>query len=224
MSDATLAVRPDVPTLPRPRPWLDRCAKRVLDVVLSATGLVLSGPLLLACALWIRLDSKGPALFRQERVGQGGRTFRIHKLRTMHVADVTTTSLAVTSGRDPRITRAGAFLRASKLDELPQLIDVLAGDMSLVGPRPEVPRYVELYPPALRATLLSVRPGITDPASIAYRHEQDLLARAEDAERCYREEILPAKLALAADYVARASFARDLGVLVRTARALFARS
>lgn len=198
-----------------------RIFKRMLDVAVASAGLLVLSPLLLACALWVKLDSRGPALYRQARVGQGGRVFRIHKLRTMRVADdPAAPGLAITADRDPRITRAGAFLRASKIDELPQLVDVLLGDMSLVGPRPEVPHYVALYPEAMRATLLSVRPGITDPASIAFRDEQALLARSADPDRTYREVVLPQKLALAADYVRRASFASDLAVLWRTVLAV----
>ncbi len=206
------------------RPLADRVVKRAFDIAVAASGLVVLSPLLLLCALWIRLDSRGPALFRQVRVGQGGRPFRIHKFRTMRVADdAAPAGLAITADRDPRITRAGAFLRARKLDELPQLLDVLAGDMSLVGPRPEVPHYVALYPEPLRTTLLSVRPGITDPASIAFRDEQAILARSSDPDRTYRAEVLPQKLQLAADYVQSATFRCDLGVLWRTLLAVVGR-
>jgi lipopolysaccharide/colanic/teichoic acid biosynthesis glycosyltransferase len=169
--------------------------KRMFDVVVAGLALVLLSPLLLVLALCIRLDSPGPVFFRQERVGRHGRIFRIHKFRTM-VPDAEARGLPLTVGRDPRVTRVGAFLRSSKLDELPQLIDVLQGTMSLVGPRPEVPRYVQHYPPALREKVLSVRPGITDLASIAYRRESELLARAGDPERAYVEEVLPQKLDL----------------------------
>ncbi|MFG6456942.1 sugar transferase [Roseateles sp. BYS96W] len=187
-------------------------AKRLFDVIASALGLLLLSPLLLAAAVWVRLDSPGPVLFRQRRVGRFGVPFTIHKFRTMRVEP----GAAITVGEDPRITRSGRVLRQTKLDELPQLWDVLRGAMSLVGPRPELPRYVELYPEALRHAVLAVRPGITDPASLAYSHEADLLAAAADPEREYRDVILPAKLRLSADYAARASLASDLKLIGRT--------
>jgi lipopolysaccharide/colanic/teichoic acid biosynthesis glycosyltransferase len=184
---------------------------------MASTAVLLLAPLLLLLALWIKLDSPGPALFRQERVGRGGRLFRIHKLRTM-THDPSQEGLGITVGQDARITRAGHFLRRSKLDELPQLLDVLLGHMSLVGPRPELPLYVALYPQALREKILSVRPGITDLASIEYRHESELLAQATDPEREYREVILPAKLKLAAQYVDQASLSADVILLWRTVK------
>lgn len=190
-------------------------AKRVFDLALSALLLLLLSPLLLALAAWIKLDSTGPVFFRQERVGRHGRLFRIHKLRTM-VADAPALGPALTVGADARITRAGAFLRRTRLDELPQFIDVLRGDMSLVGPRPEVPRYVAFYPPGLRERALAVRPGITDPSSLAWLDEAALLAAAADPEREYTQRILPAKLQAAVDYADRATLASDLGVLWRT--------
>jgi len=194
----------------------------MFDVAVAACGLLVLAPLLVALAVWIRLDSPGPALFRQERVGRSGKAFRIHKFRTMHEA-APGAGPAITVGADPRITRAGAFLRRHKLDELPQLIDVLRGDMSVVGPRPEVPRYVATYPPALRIKVLSVRPGITDPASLQFRDESALLARAADPEREYREVVLPQKLRLAADYVDTASLGGDLRLIAATLRALWSR-
>jgi lipopolysaccharide/colanic/teichoic acid biosynthesis glycosyltransferase len=197
--------------------------KRAFDLVLAAVGLLLLSPLLAAIAVWIRIDSRGPVLFRQERVGRHGACFRIHKFRTMAIepAGGSLSALPLTIGADPRITRAGAWLRRTKLDELPQLIDVVAGHMSLVGPRPEVPRYVALYPPELKAKVLSVRPGITDPSSIEYRDESALLARAADPEREYVEVVMPAKLRAAAGYVDRMSLATDLRVLGATLRALW---
>ncbi|WP_019559758.1 sugar transferase [Caldimonas manganoxidans] len=189
--------------------------KRAFDFSAALVGLVLLAPLLLALALWIKLDSPGPVLFRQERVGRGGRLFRIHKFRTM-VHDPAGSGLSLTVGQDARITRAGRFLRRYRLDELPQLIDVLRGQMSLVGPRPEVPRYVALYPEHLRDKLLSVRPGLTDPASLAHLDESERLGRASDPERTYVEEILPAKLRLSAQYVDHARLATDVRVLWRT--------
>jgi len=175
-------------------------------------GLLLLSPLLLGVAVWVRLDSPGPALFRQTRVGRHGAPFTIHKFRTMRVE----AGAAITVGADPRITRSGRLLRQAKLDELPQLWDVLRGAMSFVGPRPELPRYVELYPAEIRERVLSVRPGITDPASLAFSHEAELLAAAADPEREYREVILPAKLRLSAGYAASASLATDLRLILRT--------
>ncbi len=192
-------------------------AKRLFDVCGAGLALLLLLPLLLAVALWVRLDSPGPVFFRQERVGRHGALFRIHKFRTMrHGAS----GLALTVGADPRITRAGAFLRRTRLDELPQFIDVLQGTMSLVGPRPEVPRYVAHYPPALRERALAVRPGITDPASLDYIDEASLLAAAADPERAYIEHILPRKLQRAAAYAEQATLATDVRVLWRTLRVL----
>ena len=189
--------------------------KRAFDLAVAALGLLLLAPLFALVALAIKLDSAGPVFFRQERVGRGGRPFRMHKFRTM-VAAAPRLGLPLTVGDDPRITRVGTLLRGSRIDELPQLIDVLLGRMSLVGPRPEMARYVALYPPAVRETLLAVRPGITDPASLAYRHEGALLAAASDPERYYVEVLLPAKTALSADYLRRASFTGDLRLLLQS--------
>jgi lipopolysaccharide/colanic/teichoic acid biosynthesis glycosyltransferase len=193
-------------------------SKRLFDIAVAAAALVLLLPFLLALALWIRLDSPGPVFYRQERVGRHGVPFRIHKFRTMKAG---ATGLPLTVGDDPRITRAGAWLRRTRLDELPQLIDVLAGSMSLVGPRPEVPRYVAHYPPALRERALSVRPGLTDPATLAFIDEAALLSNAADPERAYIEVILPAKLQRAADYADSASLATDVALLWRTLRVLW---
>ncbi len=195
--------------------------KRAFDVLASALGLALLWLPGLVVAALIRWDSPGPVFFRQERVGRFGRPFRIHKFRTMRVNAEQAGQLTV--GADVRITRIGAFLRAHRLDELPQLIDVFLGDMSLVGPRPEVPRYVAHYPAALRDVVLSVRPGITDPASLRFRNEAEQLAAAADPEREYIEVILPAKLACAADYAQHASFVTDVGVLLRTLKVLVTR-
>lgn len=188
-------------------------AKRLFDVLVSVSALVLLSPLLLLVALAVKLDSPGPVFFRQQRVGRHGVPFSIHKFRTMHAGAA---GLPLTVGADARITRVGRFLRRTRIDELPQFIDVLQGTMSVVGPRPEVPRYVAHYPPALRARALAVRPGITDPASLAYIDEAGQLARAADPERAYIEDILPAKLALAADYAERATLWTDIAVLGRT--------
>jgi lipopolysaccharide/colanic/teichoic acid biosynthesis glycosyltransferase len=192
-------------------------AKRLFDIVGSAIALLLLAPLLLAVALVVKLDSPGPVFFRQERVGRHGRTFRIHKFRTMR-SDAG--GLPLTVGDDPRITPSGRWLRRTRIDELPQFIDVLAGSMSLVGPRPEVPRYVALYPAGLRERALAVRPGLTDPASLEFIDEAGRLARAADPEREYVEVILPAKVRRAAEYAERATLATDLAVLWRTLRVL----
>lgn len=189
--------------------------KRVVDVVASAAGLLVLAPLFLLIALAIKLESPGPVFFRQERVGRFGRPFRIFKFRTMTVAPPTG-GVPLTVAGDRRITRVGALLRKTKLDELAQLIDVLRGTMSLVGPRPEVPHYVALYPTELRERALSVRPGLTDPVSLAHLDEAEVLARAANPERCYVEEILPAKLQAAVAYAENASFATDLRVLAQT--------
>ena len=193
--------------------------KRCLDLLLAGLGLLLLAPLFALIALAIKFDSAGPVFFRQERVGRFGKRFRIHKFRTMQHAPVDA-GAQLTVGADARITRVGALLRNTKLDELPQLIDVLLGAMSLVGPRPEVPRYVALYPAALRDKVLSVRPGITDPASIEFRDEAAQLAHAADPEREYVESILPRKLALASRYVLTRNFSGDLRLILRTLKAL----
>ncbi len=194
-------------------------AKRIFDLLVAACALLLLSPLLLAVALWVKLDSPGPVFYRQQRVGRHGVPFSIHKFRSMR-SDAAP-GLPLTVGDDPRITRAGRWLRHTRVDELPQLIDVLRGDMSMVGPRPEVPRYVAFYPPALRERALAVRPGITDPASLEFIDEATLLARAADPEREYIEVILPAKLQRAADYAERASLGSDLALLWRTLRVLW---
>ena len=195
-------------------------AKRLFDMLLAALGLLLLSPLMLAVAVWIKLDSPGPVFFRQERVGRFGVPFRIHKFRTMAHGGK---GALITVGADARITRAGARLRRAKLDELPQLIDVLRGAMSLVGPRPEVARYVALYPAALRDKVLSVRPGITDVASLEYRDENERLAQAADPEREYVDVVMPAKLQLAAHYVDHASLGFDLQLILKTVRLIWLR-
>ena len=192
--------------------------KRTMDVALCLLALPLALPLMALIALAVRLDSPGPALFRQQRVGRGGRPFRIHKFRTMRMHDGGGPQL--TAAGDARITRVGRWLRAAKLDELPQLIDVLKGDMSLVGPRPEVPRYMALYPDEARQRILSERPGITDRAAIEFRDEELLLAHATDPERVYVERIMPVKLRYYLDYVAHRSLAGDARILFDTVRAL----
>jgi lipopolysaccharide/colanic/teichoic acid biosynthesis glycosyltransferase len=195
-------------------------AKRAFDLLVSALLLLLAALPMLLIAAWVRWDSPGPALFRQTRVGQGGRLFTIHKFRTMRADGA---GLGLTVGADARITRAGHWLRRLKLDELPQLWDVLRGAMSLVGPRPDLPEYVARYPADLRERVLRVRPGITDPASLRFRDEAALLAQESDPERAYIERILPAKLALSADYADRATLWTDLVLIGRTAGLLLGR-
>lgn len=196
--------------------------KRLFDIAASGTALLLLSPLLLAIAMAVKMDSKGPVLFRQIRVGKDSRTFRIRKFRTMR-PDTRRRNLQVTAADDPRITRTGRFLRRWKLDELPQLLDVLIGNMSVVGPRPEVPRYVDYWPPDLREIILSVRPGLADPASIAFLEEETMLAGAADPHRVYVERILPAKVSLYAEYVTTATMLGDLRIVLETLKALATR-
>lgn len=189
--------------------------KRIFDFCVSGAGLLVLSTVLLLIAILIRLDSRGPVFFRQERVGQFGRVFRIHKFRTM-VVDAEARGMQITVGADPRVTRVGAVLRRYKLDELPQLIDVLFGQMSLVGPRPEVPRYVACYPQDVKELVLSVRPGITDRASIEFRNENEILGRAVDPHRAYVEEVLPIKLGYYVDYVKSRSLMGDVRIILST--------
>src|SRR5258705_910507 len=190
-------------------------AKRILDVVGSALGLVLLLPVLAIVAVIIKLDSPGPIFFRQERVGLRGRSFRIFKFRSM-VVDAARAGTALTVRADPRITRAGMFLRSSKLDELPQFINVLAGDMSIVGPRPEVPEFMKFYTPDQRAIILSIRPGITDYAAILFRDESSLLDRERNPIDVYRREIMPAKFAYYERYSREIGMLSDLRIIIAT--------
>ncbi|HEY3282035.1 MAG TPA: sugar transferase [Armatimonadota bacterium] len=193
-------------------PWLDEATRRSLDVVASLLGLLLLSPLLLLVGLLVRLTSPGPALFSQERVGRGGRTFRILKFRSMRPS---AEGPLVTSSGDSRVTPIGRLLRKTKMDELPQLINVLLGQMSLVGPRPEVPHYVKLYNERQRA-VLAARPGITGPCQIEYCDEEAVLAAAPDPEAAYRDKVLPAKLEIDLRYLQRRTVLTDLGILYRT--------
>ena len=194
-------------------------SKRIFDWLASGLGLLVLSPVLLALALWIKLDSSGPVFFRQERVGQRGRVFRIHKFRTM-VTDAERRGLQITVGADARVTRVGQWLRKHKLDELPQLLDVWMGHMSLVGPRPEVPRYVACYPADVRELVLSVRPGITDRASIEFKDENEILGRAPDPHLAYVNEVLPIKLGFYVEYVNTRSFFGDIFLIFKTFAAL----
>lgn len=180
----------------------------------SFCGLIALSPLFLVVAAMVKLDSSGPVFFLQERMGKGFHPFWIYKFRTM-VQDAPKRGGALTRSGDPRITRVGKLLRRTKIDELPQLINVLKGDMSLVGPRPEVRRYVDLFPAQYR-TILTVRPGITDPASLKYRDESAILATALNPEEMYVRQILPDKLRLGEDYVRRSSLSLDLHLIWKT--------
>jgi lipopolysaccharide/colanic/teichoic acid biosynthesis glycosyltransferase len=193
--------------------------KRGFDIVMAFTALVLLIPLMIVVAMFIKLDSEGPVLFRQQRVGRGFRPFWIYKFRTMRKS-VGQDGSQVTVGNDSRITRVGRFLRQTKLDELPQLINILRGDMSFVGPRPEVPRYVRLFQREYRE-ILTVRPGLTDLASLKYRDEAALLAKADNPEEEYTTRVLPDKINLSKDYIQQSSFLFDLGLILRTILAVF---
>lgn len=194
-------------------------AKRVFDLFFSVIGLLFLVPVFLLIAIWITLDSPGPVFFRQVRVGRFGEPFRIFKFRTMR-AEVEAKGKQITVRDDVRITRAGRFLRRYKLDELPQLLNVVKGEMSLVGPRPEVQRYVTLYPEGLREKVLSVPPGMTDYASIEYMDESALLADADDPETVYVERVMPAKLRNYERYVGERSIGMDLKIIFATVKAI----
>jgi len=193
--------------------------KRAFDVAMSAVGLVITSPLVVAAAIAVKVESPGPAFYVAPRVGKDGRIFQILKLRTMRAGAA---GPAVTAGDDPRITRVGRLLRRAKLDELPQLLNVLRGDMSLVGPRPEDPRYVARYTPEQRK-VLEVRPGITGPTVLAFIDEESIL-KGGDAEAVYVGKVMPDKLAIDLDYIHRASFRGDLAILGRTALAMLGRA
>lgn len=188
--------------------------KRLFDIVTSGLGLLVLSPLFLIIAIWIKLDSKGPVFYRQVRVGRNNKDFRIFKFRSMRVGS-DKGSLVTIGGRDPRVTRSGYWIRKFKLDELPQLINVFIGDMSLVGPRPEVRHYVDYWTPE-QMHVLDVRPGITDPASIKFRNENELMEKAEDPEKYYIEVIMQEKLKLYLEYVNNHSFWGDIGLIFKT--------
>jgi lipopolysaccharide/colanic/teichoic acid biosynthesis glycosyltransferase len=189
-------------------------AKRLFDLLFSSLGLVVLSPVLAALALLVWLEDHGPVFYRQVRVGLHGKPFRIWKFRSM-VLNADRQGLPLTVGRDPRITRVGSILRQTKLDELPQLFNVLVGEMSFVGPRPEVQKYVELYSPEQRQ-VLELIPGITDLASIKYRAESELLAASNSPEQTYIDEIMPAKIRLNLEYAQGSSVLSDLLVILRT--------
>ena len=188
--------------------------KRIFDIIASGLGLVVLLPVFLLISIWIKLDSKGPVFYRQVRVGKNNKDFKIFKFRSMYV-DSDKGSLVTIGGRDPRITRSGYFIRKYKLDELPQLMNVFVGDMSLVGPRPEVRHYVNYWTEE-QMHVLDVRPGITDPASIKYRNENELLEAAEDPEKYYIETIMQEKIKLYLEYVEKSSFFYDIKIIFKT--------
>lgn len=188
--------------------------KRLFDVIASGCGLLVLSPVFIIVAIWIRLDSEGPVFYRQVRVGRYNKDFRIFKFRSMRIGS-DKGSLVTIGGRDPRITRSGYFIRKFKIDELPQLINVFIGDMSLVGPRPEVRHYVD-YWTSEQMRVLDVRPGITDPASIRFRNENELLAKAEDPEKYYIDVIMQEKIKLYLEYVDNASFWYDIRLIFMT--------
>ena len=188
--------------------------KRFFDVLASGLGLLVLSPLFLILAIWIKLDSNGPVFYRQVRVGRNNRDFRIFKFRSMRVG-ADKGSLVTIGGHDPRVTRSGYFIRKFKLDELPQLINVFIGDMSLVGPRPEVRHYVDYWTPE-QMHVLDVRPGITDPASIKYRNENELMGQVDDPEKFYIEVIMQEKIRLYLEYVENHSFLGDIGLIFKT--------
>jgi len=194
--------------------------KRLFDFLVSLSGLIIFSPLFLIIAILIKLDSAGPVFYRGERIGKDGRPFRIFKFRTM-VKDAEKLGGPSTSADDPRLTKIGTFLRKYKLDELPQLINVLRGEMSLVGPRPEVKMYVEMLKPEERKKILSVRPGITDLASLWNFHEEEVLKGSKDPEKTYFEKIRPKKVQLQLEYVQNSSFLLDLKIILRTILRLF---
>ena len=188
--------------------------KRIFDVIASGLGLIVLSPLFLILAIWIKLDSKGPVFYRQVRAGYKNKDFRIFKFRSMRVG-ADKGSLVTIGGHDPRVTRSGYFIRKFKFDELPQLINVFLGDMSLVGPRPEVRHYVDYWTPE-QMHVLDVRPGITDPASIKFRNENELMEKADDPETYYIEVIMQEKIKLYLEYVEKHSFFYDIALIFKT--------
>jgi len=188
--------------------------KRAFDLLCSIPGIVILSPLLLVVAIAVRVSSPGPVIFRSRRVGRNGREFDLLKFRTM-TKDAPQTGPAITFGRDRRITPLGAFLRGTKIDELPQLLNVVLGQMSLVGPRPEVPEYVRLYTSEQRA-VLNLMPGITDPASIKYARESELLGESADPETHYKQHVMPDKIRLNLEYAAHANVWTDFLLILKT--------
>jgi len=203
-----MTVRNDAP------PFITLFLKRTFDIIFSIMGIILLSPFFLMIYIWIKMDSPGPAIFKQTRIGKNGKEFQIFKFRTM-VVDAEKLGKQITVGNDKRITRSGMFLRKSKLDELPQLFNVLIGDMSFVGPRPEVPRYTSMYS-GEQKKVLNVRPGITDYASIKYRDENEILAQSNNPEKTYIEQIMVDKLKLNMKYIEEMSFWNDIKIIFQT--------
>ncbi|MBL8631403.1 MAG: sugar transferase [Rhodospirillaceae bacterium] len=197
--------------------------KRLLDFFGALGGLIVLSPVFLAVAIAVKLSSPGPVFFRQVRVGRGGKPFKIFKFRTMTGSEPTSGPI-LTIGHNPRVTAVGEVLRDSKIDELPQLINVVLGHMSLVGPRPEVPKYVEKYTPEQREIILSVRPGLTGPASLKFRNQTQLLAQYDNPEHVYETIVMQEKIALNAAYIRDATFMSDVKLIFQTIAALFWRS
>lgn len=223
MADSTFAIESDqehllnIDTILQQK-RLQLILKRIFDIVVSFVGLVILSPLFLILAIAIARDSKGPVFFKQTRVGRNEVPFKIYKFRTM-VEDAEARGMQLTVGDDSRITKVGTFLRKTKIDELPQLINVFKGEMSFVGPRPEVPKYVGLYTEDQRQVLM-VRPGITDLASIEYRNESELLATADNPEKVYIEEVMPRKIELNKKYIENISLCGDIRVIFKTLASL----
>ena len=192
--------------------------KRAFDILASGLGLIFLSPILIVISIWIKVDSEGPIFYKQSRVGRYNKEFRIFKFRSMRVGS-DKGSLVTIGGHDPRITRSGYYIRKYKFDELPQLINVFIGDMSIVGPRPEVRHYVNYWTPD-QMRVLDVRPGITDPASIKFRNENELMGQADDPEKYYIEVIMQEKLKLYLDYVEKHSFFNDIALIFRTLRVI----
>lgn len=192
--------------------------KRLFDIIASGLGLIVLSPLFAVLAVWIKADSKGPVFYRQTRVGRNNKDFRLYKFRSMR-PDSDRLGLITVGGHDPRVTRSGYYIRKYKLDEFPQLINVFIGDMSLVGPRPEVRKYVDMYTPE-QMHVLDVRPGITSLASIRYRNENDILAASENPDRCYTERVMPEKLAIDLEYVSKANLWTDIKLIFGTFKAI----
>lgn len=188
--------------------------KRLFDIFASGLGLIALSPLFVVLAVWIKCDSRGPVFYRQTRVGKDNKDFRLFKFRSMR-PDSDKLGLITVGGRDPRVTRSGYYIRKYKLDEFPQLINVFRGDMSLVGPRPEVRKYVDMYSPE-QMRVLSVRPGITSLASIRYRNENEILAASADPDKTYIEQVMPDKLAIDLEYVDRATLLNDIKLILST--------
>jgi lipopolysaccharide/colanic/teichoic acid biosynthesis glycosyltransferase len=188
--------------------------KRIFDLIFSTIGLLFLSPIFVVIAVWIKLDSPGSILFRQVRIGRFGKPFRIYKFRTMAV-DADSKGRQITAGDDPRITRTGRFLRRYKLDEFPQLLNVFIGDMSIVGPRPEVPRYVEMFHDQYK-DVLTVKPGLTDYAAIEFRDEESVLKQYANPEDGYIKEVLPKKIELYKKYLTERSLKTDIKVILWT--------